>query len=97
MTCKKYTVTTWFHPGETLKELLEERNLSSGKFAQMCGLPEEAINDFINGKTSVSKAFAEILEKNTKMPAKMWLGLQKGYDTYLAKNTKTRPWSAAAL
>ena len=94
---KKFTVTTWFHPGETLKELLEERNLSAEEFAQKCRMSVDVISDFINGRTSVTTDFAETLEKNTGMPARMWIGLQKGYDEYLAKKAKKLSWSAAAL
>ncbi len=97
MADKRFAVTTWFHPGETLQELLEERNLTKEEFARQCNLPEATISDFLQGKSSVTPSFAEILEKATKMPAKMWLGLQKGYDDYITTKKKKLPWAAAAL
>ena len=94
---KKHTLAVWYHPGESLKERLEEMGLSEAEFAKKCGLSEETISAFISGQIPVTDEFASVLETASNVPAKLWIGLQKGYDDYLTKKDRKPSWTAAAL
>ena len=80
-----YKPQTAFHPGETLREKLEETGMSAKEFAIRTGKPEKTISAVINGKSSVTPEMAVLFENVLKIPASFWLRKQKRYDEYLAR------------
>lgn len=84
------TLDIAFHPGETLKEKLEEMSMSVHDFAETSKVPEVMIQDIINGDVSVSSEIAIAFEQVTQIPAHMWIKMQHSYDDYfLAKKRST--------
>lgn len=67
------------HPGETLAEALEERNMTQSELAQRMSRPKKTINEIINGKASITEETAIQLEKVLGVPAYFWLNLQTLY------------------
>ena len=49
------------HPGETLKEVLEERRISQLELAYKAGVSEKHINTVLNGQKPISFHFAKQL------------------------------------
>ena len=74
-----------YHPGETLKEKLEELNMSIGEFAIRTSQPEKTIYAVINGQSPVTPDMAIAFEKVTGIPTHMWLRHQRRYDEYKAE------------
>ena len=71
-----------FHPGETVDEMLQDRNITTAELAEASDIPEEAIQKLIDGKADVTDEIAEALERgfgvdNSKS---FWLNLQHTYD-----------------
>lgn len=68
------------HPGELLKDELQERGISQKQLSVMTGIKPSAISETIHGKRSVSKNMAVALEKALGISAEMWMNLQTQYD-----------------
>ena len=68
------------HPGETIKEVLEEKNMNQEELAIRTGFSPKHISEVVNGKKGISPAFAKSLEYVFGMPASFWINLQGIYD-----------------
>ena len=71
------------HPGETIADILEERNLTQKELAKRAGVSEPFLSDVINGKKDISKSLAMGLEYALGVPSSFWLNLQANYDAEL--------------
>ena len=68
------------HPGEILREELHERGIKQEQFAQMIDVAPAFLVDFINGKYNLDEEFAKKLDNQLKIPYKIWMSLQIGYN-----------------
>ena len=68
------------HPGEILKQELEELNLSANAFAQKLHVPTNRITSILNGARSITADTALRLAKYFGTTAEFWLNLQIAYD-----------------
>ena len=71
------------HPGETISDILEARNLTQKELAKRAGVSEAFLNDVIHGKKDISKGLARGLEYALGVPSSFWLKLQANYDAEL--------------
>ena len=74
------------HPGETLREKLEELNIGPREFAKQIGKPIENIFNILNGKSSITPEMAICFEKFLDIPADFWITKQTNYNKYIARN-----------
>lgn len=74
-----------YHPGETLEEKLQEMGMSVKEFATRVSKPEKTVIAVLKGKSSITPDMAIAFELVTKIPAHMWLNLQKNFDEYVAR------------
>jgi HTH-type transcriptional regulator/antitoxin HigA len=81
----QYNPPIAFHPGETLAEKLQEMGMSIKEFAVRTNKPEKTIIAVMNGKSSLTPDMAVSFENVTKIPARMWMNLQRAYDEYVAR------------
>lgn len=68
------------HPGETLSEVLEDRNMNQNELAMRTGVSRKHISQVINGKASITAEFAAKLEYVLNIDASFWMNLQSEYD-----------------
>ena len=68
------------HPGETIKEALEERNMSQEELAIRTGFSAKHISEVVNGKKGISAKLAKGLEYAFDVPMEFWINLQGLYD-----------------
>ncbi len=68
------------HPGETIKEVLEERQMNQEELAVRTGFSPKHVSEVVNGKKGISPSFAKSLEYVFGMPASFWINLQGIYD-----------------
>lgn len=73
-------------PGATLKETLKTLNISRKELADKTGLTLKTINKIINGTEEITKTHSLLLERETKVPAHMWINLEKNYKTLVNLN-----------
>lgn len=71
------------HPGETLAEVLEDREMSQRELAVRTGMTEKHISTVIHGQKGISAAFARKLEYALGIETAFWMNLQANYDREL--------------
>lgn len=71
------------HPGETIADILEEREISQAELAARTGVSAAYVSNVISGKKSISTKFAMALEYALGVPKSFWLNLQVNYDAEL--------------
>ena len=59
-------------PGETLRELLDERRIPRKDLAARMGRPITTINEIIKGKAKINPDIAVELERELGLPASFW-------------------------
>ena len=72
------------HPGEVIKDELEERGISQRKFADSIGIGYSVLNEILNGRRSISTASALMFEAALDIPADSLLKMQMKYNMYMA-------------
>lgn len=68
------------HPGETIKELLEEKNMTQEELAIRTSYSAKHISEVLSGKKDISSKFANALEYVFGIPMEFWINLQGIYD-----------------
>lgn len=72
------------HPGEILREELEELNYSANRFAALLHVPVNRITHILNGQRSITADTALRLAKFFGTTPEFWLNLQNAYDLKIA-------------
>ena len=75
------------YPGETLRESLEDLQITPEEFAVRIGKPEQTISKILNGKSAITPDMAVQFEKVLNIPAKFWLAMQADYDRFIKQST----------
>jgi HTH-type transcriptional regulator / antitoxin HigA len=84
-TQNQYVPDTVSSPGETLREILEERGMSQAEFAARTGCPKKTINEIIRGKTAITPETAIQFERVLRPPARFWNQRESNYREGLAR------------
>lgn len=71
------------HPGETLKDIIDDREMSQKELAARCGVTEKHISTIVNCEKPISIAFAKKLEYALGIDSSFWINLQANYDKEL--------------
>lgn len=71
------------HPGERLKEVMEDRNISVEKLTKSTGFTQYYINAILNNEEYISNDFARELENALNIDADFWLKLNELYNDEL--------------
>lgn len=85
------------HPGEILKDELEERRVSPASFARQIDVPASRISQILAGKLAVTDNGALRFGHWFGMDPQFWLNLQAQHELALAgANIRTLPAAAGA-
>ena len=76
-----------FHPGEFLKEELEERGWSQLDLAEILGRPTQLVNELCTATRSVTPETARGLAAALGTTPEVWLRLQAAFDLHKSKET----------
>lgn len=87
-TNQKFRAVYAFHPGITLREKLNEMDMSVKEFALRTTKPEKTINAVLTGESAVTPDMSIAFEQITQIPAHFWLNLQRNYDEYVARQKR---------
>ncbi|MDF1719928.1 MAG: HigA family addiction module antitoxin [Minwuia sp.] len=74
------------HPGEFIRDELEDRGWAQRDLAYILGLKEQAINPIMSGKRGISPDMAQALSKAFGITAEYFLNLQKAYELSMARD-----------
>ncbi len=72
-------------PGETIKEQLQNREMSQKEFAARMGMSEKHISKLVNGEVLLTYETALRLETVLRVPAQFWSNLEAIYREKLIK------------
>ena len=72
------------HPGEVLKDELEESGITPTEFARQIGVPPNRVSQIIAGKRSVTGDSALRFSHWFGVEPQFWMNLQAQYDVVLA-------------
>jgi addiction module HigA family antidote len=73
------------HPGEFLREILEERGVSQAQFSRAIGMAPMRISHVVKGTRPVTAELALLFGKAFGQTPQYWLNLQAAYDLKLAQ------------
>jgi len=90
MMTNRYISDLAIHPGEFLEETLEEIGMSQVELANRLGRPQQAINEIIKGKKSITSTTALELEDVLGVPSHIWIGLESEYQIVLARQEELK-------
>jgi addiction module HigA family antidote len=75
-------------PGETLLDILEERQMSQAELARRMGRPNKTINEIVRGKVAITSETALQLEHVLGTPANFWNRRERHYRAHLAEQAE---------
>jgi addiction module HigA family antidote len=78
------------HPGEYLKEILDELPITQAEFARRLGISAMRLSHVINGTRPVTAELALHFGKAFGQSAEYWLNLQTAYDLASARGSVAR-------
>jgi len=78
------------HPGEFLKEILDELGISQAEFARAIGRSAMRISHVVKGKRSVTAGMALLFGKAFGQTPQYWINLQATYDLKMAEKVVSR-------
>ena len=73
------------HPGEILREELEELSMSAKAIARELGVPQNRISDILRGRRGITADTALRLARYLNTTPQVWLNLQKTYELRIAE------------
>lgn len=85
-------------PGETLQEVLEDRQMSQAELAERTGRPKKTINEIVRGKAALTSETAIQFERVLGIPANFWSSLERNYQDSMARRREdalleaSKPW-----
>jgi addiction module HigA family antidote len=82
------------HPGEHLRDELEELGLSARAFARLLDIPVNRVTQILNGQRGVSADTALRLSRYFGTSAEFWMNLQQTYELRLAEQEAGREIAA---
>ena len=73
------------HPGEFLREILEDRGISQAQFFRAIGLAPMRISHVIKGARPVTAELALLFGRALNQSPEYWLNLQAAYELKVAQ------------
>ncbi len=73
------------HPGDVLKEELEDRGITQAKFASCIGVSYTMLNEILNGKRAVTSDFAILVEAALGINPEILVNMQTRYNMAQAR------------
>ncbi|MBR3022394.1 MAG: HigA family addiction module antidote protein [Bacteroidaceae bacterium] len=73
------------HPGEVLKDEIEERGISQRQLAESMGLSYSVVNEILNGRRPLTAKTALMFEAALDVPADSLMYLQTKYNMQTAR------------
>ncbi len=76
------------HPGETIREIIEDKNMSQDELAIRTNYSAKHISEVLSGKKGISSKFANALEYALGISTEFWINLQGIYDKQIIELEK---------
>ena len=96
-TRKKYLLPVAIHPGENIREWMEENGMTAAELALRSGLSEVSIQRIADGREDITPESAAALERGTGMHADFLLRFQQLYEETSARLAREKEAKAAKI
>lgn len=83
-------ITTAIHPGEVLKDELEELGINQSQLAASIDVLPKTINEIVRGKRGISPLMAVKLSAAIGASPQFWLNLQNNWELSQIDESATR-------
>ncbi len=94
-TRKKYLLPVAIHPGDNVREWMEENEMTAAELARRSGLSEVSIQRIADGREDITPESAAALERGTGMHADFLLRFQQLYEETSARLAREKAEKAA--
>src|SRR4051795_10896239 len=81
-------------PGETIADLLDEREMTQTEVAKRLGVTLKHVNQVVNGGASISADLALGLEEGFRVPAHIWRNRGSPYQAAMARRDEEKELEA---
>lgn len=81
----EYRASMPIPPGDTVREILENKGIKQAELAHRMGRPLKFINEIIKGKTAITAETALQLEQVLGVSAKVWMNLEANFQETKAR------------
>ena len=96
-TRKEYLSPVVIHPGELVKDWMEEKGVTAAELAALGGIPEVSVWRIVEGWEDITPTVAAALERATGISANFWMRVQKGYEEDWVRLTREKGAKAVRL
>ena len=84
-TRKKYLSPVVIHPGELVKDWMEEKGVTASEMALRAGLSETSVRRIVSGWEDITPGVAAALERATSISSTFWMRAQQFYEEDLVR------------
>ena len=88
MIANNLTPFRFTHPGEIIKDELEDRGISQREFAQNVGMSYSVLNELLNAHHPLTTNTALLFEAALGLPAELLMHIQTKYNLQTARKDK---------
>jgi len=88
MIANNLTPFRFTHPGEIIKDELEDRGISQREFAQNVGMSYSVLNELLNAHRPLTTNTALLFEAALDLPAELLMRIQTKYNLQTARKDK---------
>ena len=88
MIANNLTPNRFTHPGEIIKDELEDRGISKREFAQNVGMSYSVLNELFNAHRPLTTNTALLFEAALDLPAELLMRIQTKYNLQMARKDK---------
>ena len=88
MIANNLTPFRFTHPGEIIKDELEDRGISQREFAERIGMSYSVLNELLNAQRPLTTNTALLFEAALGLPADMLLRIQTKYNLQTTRKDK---------
>ena len=88
MIANNLTPYRFTHPGEIIKDELEDRGISQREFAQNVGMSYSVLNELLNAHRPLTTNTALLFEAALGLPAELLMRIQTKYNLQMARKDK---------
>ena len=89
MIANNLTPYRFTHPGEIVKDELEDRGITQREFAERVGMSYSVLNELLNAHRPLTTTTALLFEAALGLPADMLMRIQTKYNLQMARKDKS--------
>ncbi|EQA38930.1 addiction module antidote protein HigA [Leptospira inadai serovar Lyme str. 10] len=78
------------HPGESLKEILTEMNITAYRLSKSTGIPSSNLSEILNGRRGITADISARLGRFFIQSDGFWLNMQKTYELRQIQHDKKK-------